>query len=841
MKFRFLVFFALLFLFVNLSTASAQIDSVIGQFTNSASESFAGGISGDGRLVVFESTGNLATESPRNADGNREIFIFDYAQRRIFQITDTKSLLTDRTKAPTFDNVKVEIVNVRPVISTNGRWIAFGSNATCAYPGTAQNPAIVSSTNPAFFDPNLVVEANNCIVGENNNLVNDGNTELWLYQIPALAPVDLSAGTEIPVTDLSAGTFTLATNTLPSRLPVAGSTTSAPVIANDNRDPSINDDGNFIAFVSNRDLKPCQGTASAGCGNKAPEFDNAEIFTYIRTLNTISQVTATPRGTAAAPIINYNPTISGTTAASGNMRVAFGSNAENPVIGMTGGNNTDRNEEIYFTDLNANGAPTATARQITQTTPANPGGVVNILNYGRRMSRDGRYIAFDSFAQLETSGAPIQTSFALYLYDATAMTFRLIGPRSDADSAATGGDIQHYPNFTDTDAGGTPATLVLQTRLNIRADGTIPTTAADGLNPEAERPTQIYSYPLNVPANTATFTRLTKFPVPSVFLASVQPLTSNSLSRMVFNLARTEVGTGNFDLLSEGYYLLIPAAVSQSATALNFFTGASRIPVSASPVPTPSPTATPSPSPSPSPSPTPQTPAAVQGLSPGMLAIVDFTNSFAQPAIALTAVGSLQRSFTLPIELGGVTLTIGGAAAGLKSVSRDQITFVVPPGLAPRTEPYPIVINNNGSVVKGTMTLVPTRPDVFTFSEIPAPNGRARVFNATNRVLTREPFNVTTLRFRGGRRVPTVLRLFLTGVQGAAPANFTIRIGNVQIPASQILTGAVLVEPGVYTVDFTLPAGLDMAGDQPIVVSLVVAGVTYSARLDDTAPRVRIL
>jgi Tol biopolymer transport system component len=128
-KFHIFLFLAIIVFAANLSTVSAQADSVIGQITSSAQESFAGGISGNGRLVVFESTGNVATENPRNADGNREIFIFDYAQRRIFQITDTRSLLTDTTKAATNDNIKVAIVNLRPVISNDGRWIAFGSNA----------------------------------------------------------------------------------------------------------------------------------------------------------------------------------------------------------------------------------------------------------------------------------------------------------------------------------------------------------------------------------------------------------------------------------------------------------------------------------------------------------------------------------------------------------------------------------------------------------------------------------------------------------------------------------------------------------------------------------------
>ena len=71
-------------------SAFAQADTFVGQITSSVAETFIGGVSGDGRFVVFESRGNLATENPRNTDGNLEIFLFDYAQRRIFQITDTK-------------------------------------------------------------------------------------------------------------------------------------------------------------------------------------------------------------------------------------------------------------------------------------------------------------------------------------------------------------------------------------------------------------------------------------------------------------------------------------------------------------------------------------------------------------------------------------------------------------------------------------------------------------------------------------------------------------------------------------------------------------------------------
>ncbi len=819
MKFHIFVFLAFIIFLANLSSVSAQADSVIGQITSSAQESFAGGISGDGRLVVFESTGNIATENPRNADGNREIFIFDYAQRRIFQITNTKSLLIDTTRSPVLSNIKVEILSLRPVISSDGRYIAFGSNATLAFPGTSTLPAITSATNPGNFDANAYTDASG-----NNSLSNDGNTEMWLYQIPSVSAANLSSGAEIPVTDLSAGTFTRVTNTAPSRLPAAATTTSGAVVADDNREATIDNNGNYIAFVSNRDLV-AGGNSST---NNASPNNNDEIFSYFRGGSIISQVTQTPRGTISAPIYNGNPSISGN-----GLRVAFLSNGDNPIVGMTGGTNSDNNIEIFYTDLSATtGAPSANRTQVTKTVRTTAGQIINVLDLGRRMSLDGRYIAFESYADLAVNQSTNLASFALYLYDTQTATFRQIGPRSDADSGASGGDVQHYPGFTDYGSNGAPATLVLETRLNIKADGTVAATEADGLNPDTNRPTQLYSYRLD----TATFTRLTKFPSPTFLLGSTQPIPSNSLRRMTFTLALTEIGTGNSDFANEAYYFLLPVVTATpTAPTLNYFTGASRQVVSASPVPTP----TPGPTPTPSPSPTPVTPSAVQGVSPGMLAIVDYTSGTA--LAPQTAVGSLQRRFTLPIELGGVSVTVNGAAAGIKSIAKGEVFFVVPPALttsATAGTVYPIVINDNGVAVKGSITLVPTRPDVFTFSAVPGPNGRARIFNATNRVLTTEPFVVRTVKIKGGVRVATVFRVYLTGVEGAPSTAVSIRAGGI---TATTVGAPVLREPGVYSIDFTLPATAQGAGDVPIIVTVTIGDAIYQSRLDDTAARFRIL
>ena len=818
MKIRIIFLFLIVLTLGSLTSISAQVNSVIGQITSSGNQSFAGGISGNGRFVVFESDGNLATENPRNSDGNREIFIFDYAQRRIFQITDTKSLLNDTTVAPGILNTKVLVDNNRPTISNDGRWIAFSSNATTSTPAAPDN------TNPGNFDANSFTSSAGA-----NVLTTDGNTEMWLYQVPAAPSVDLTSGAEIPLTNLTGGSFIRVTNTAASRLPIPASETRLfPFIADDNHDASINDDGNVISFGSTRDLV-------SSVGNASPD-DNDEIFTYIRSSNTLSQITKTTRGSASNPIYAADSTISGN-----GQRVSFFSNADNPIVGMTGGANSDNNFEVFYADLNANGTPAAAKIQITKTARVNPGDIVNILSFGRRMSRDGRYIAFDSYGDLANeNGGSNQTSFALYLYDTANGSFRRVGPRSTADTLAIGGDVVHYPGFSDYDANGVAQTLIFESRLNFTGDGTAVSANDSGLNPDSQRPTQIYSVPIN-PIDVAAISRLTKLSVGinpftgDPISASTQPIPSNSSTRIAFNLPFVEVGTFNPNLAaSQAYYLLVPPVSSETTQALSYSTGASRLQVSQSPVPTP--TA--------SPSPTPQTPAAVQGLSPGMLAFVNYDVNSNPQVTPQTAVGSLGRRFTLPIQLSGVTMTINGAACGLKSVGNGEILFVIPRAInlnSTADTVYSVVININGKVTKDTITIVPTRPDIFLLSGIPMPNGRARIFNATNRVLTREPFTVTTIRRKGARRVQTVLRLFLTGVEGVPASFINIRIGNTELPISQIASDAVLREPGVYSVDFTLPDTFDKAGDVPIILSITVGGATYQTRLDDTAPQFRIL
>lgn len=143
--------------------------------------------------------------------------------------------------------------------------------------------------------------------------------------------------------------------------------------------------------------------------------------------------------------------------------------------------------------------------------------------------------------------------------------------------------------------------------------------------------------------------------------------------------------------------------------------------------------------------------------------------------------------------------------------------------------------------MKGWVTIVPGRPDVFRADGLIAPDGRAKLFNITNTVFRTEPFTVRTIKRKGNMLVPTVLRVYLTGMELVASSVITIRIKDQVISGSNIRTGGTLIEPGIYTVDFDLPPGLDGAGDSPIIVTVFVEGVSFNSRLDDTSSRVSIL
>ena len=778
--------FALVLILGTSLLAQAQtIDPFVTQISSSDRETFVGGTSGNARFVVFESNGDIGTDKTstrNNADGNREIFLFDYAQRRIFQITNTTSTRVN-TALPDFppatatttptdrSNVLIEVSNNRPVLSNNGRWIIFSSNAA----------------NPASFDGS---DATNRAA-----LAADGNQEMWLYFVPNPPAAVLTDGSDVqPVFPLSGGEFTQLTNTPASRLPTRGTTSVAPFVADDNRNASSNDNSSVIAFVSTRNLT----------GNNAD--GNPEIFVFRRTgvspaTGTLQQMT----NTTGTNVFNENPSVSGVAAAT--TPIAFISNANIAIGGAS--NNADGNAEIYLGTTDATTA--AVTRQVTNTTlgAANGNVGVNILSFGRRLSRDGNLLAFESYADLAGNGA-VQTTSTVFMYNVAANSFTQVGPRAVNTSAV------RLPGFTDYNAAGTPSTIIFSSALNFTSTGALPTTASDGLNPNG-RP-QIFSAPVAAPT---TFTRITntpEFAFPAIGPPGIQAHTSDTRLRMSFSLSRTETGGGNSDNTTEGFYLFAPTTTESGGT-LSFFTGASNRPVTG-----PSPTA-----------------PAVAGLAPGMLGIVRSATALAPSAKLACPAGSSPdcasenlRRPSLPVELNSVSVSIGGSSAPLYFVSPGQINFVVPVGLVPNTgtNTYPFVVNNNGVVTRGTIQIVAIQPDIFTTTN--DAGGRAMVVSVDAQGAEfAEPFTV-----------PATLRIILTGVRGVVKSEVTVRIGTTDLTGAAILTDAVPrganQTPGFYQIDVAVPASLAGAGDVPVIVTVTRSSVTTASRDATTAPRIQI-
>lgn len=751
-------------------------------------------ISGDGRFIVFASRSNLNTVpgNKNNIDGNDEIFLFDYAQRHIFQITDTKDLSADPSLA---------MENWDPKLSNDGKYIVFSSRATTS------TPAVPNSTNPGNFDANNHSAA----------LLQDGNSEIWLYEIPAVTAIDLSEGVVPAFVDLSMGTFRQVTNTN-ARTPGSSAYT-------ENGKPVVDDRGCAVAFLSILNLT----------GNNIEEND--EIYAWTnersdcnnRTTPSLGQVTSMPRLSVPQGIPLYvgSPTLSGD-----GRRIAFFSNATNPVRGTLGGINPDFNGEIFFTDLNNAGNPTGQSRQVTNTNNVDPTLSINTFTGGgERISRNGRYLALESRWQLESANGSLQSSSALFVYDIDAVEgerFRQIGPRwlTDPGLAGNNPEVSRFPIFTDYDSNSEPGTVMFSSRVNMNSQGVVPSNPSEGLNPNSMRQAQVYSYPMV--NTTPSFTRLTN-PVATNYVAcrvtgsefagyfarcGRDPMVSNDGKRIVYP-QDLNLGTNNFD--RDFVYLINPSVttvIPPENNPLSYLTGASDMTISG------------------------ENPLAA-GLAPNMLGtvMVQLIHMTPEPISTVPTEISTSRKFNAPIELRGARVSIDGYAAQLRGIRKGEINFIVPEEVGEGNKP--VTINYKGKILQGTVNIVGTQPDVLRTQACPCPvGGRTKIFNVTMpNNPTGEPFTISTITPNGPQ--PTRLRAYVTGIKGATTSSISLQIGNVTVP--EIIGNPQESDfPGVYTIDFILPASLNAAGDVPLIVTNTINGQTHQSRSAATAAKFNI-
>lgn len=129
---------------------------------------------------------------------------------------------------------------------------------------------------------------------------------------------------------------------------------------------------------------------------------------------------------------------------------------------------------------------------------------------------------------------------------------------------------------------------------------------------------------------------------------------------------------------------------------------------------------------------------------------------------AQTSVFALGVDGRLPYELAGVSVTVGGRAAGLLSVSPSLITFYVPAEAAPG-EAEVVVTSQDGYVSRGTTVVTSVAPGLFATSGDGA--GAGTIMNAAT--FARGTFEVTTAAaLTSDKR--TRLMMFASGISTVA-------------------------------------------------------------------------
>ena len=138
-------------------------------------------------------------------------------------------------------------------------------------------------------------------------------------------------------------------------------------------------------------------------------------------------------------------------------------------------------------------------------------------------------------------------------------TFKLAAPRA----LAFPGDVIHFPTFTDYDGSLAPGAIVFASALNFKADGTFPPAAEDTTSwskPGSQRKRQAESdlcYAVAIHYSQCVCAIIKESNQLGGLVPGINPLSSNTRSRIAFTLAATELGGGNGpgDDSNEVFYL----------------------------------------------------------------------------------------------------------------------------------------------------------------------------------------------------------------------------------------------------------------------------------------------
>ncbi|WP_125730857.1 beta strand repeat-containing protein [Microcystis viridis] len=318
-------------------------------------------ISGDGRFLAFVSEANNLV--PGDTNSTNDIFVHD---RQTGQTTRV-SVTSDGTEAVN-DQFSFQSNSFSPTISSDGRFVAFVSQATNLVPGDA------NSADDIFVHDRQTGQTTRVSVASNGSqtgsfldsisptISGDGRFVAFVSEANNLVSNDTNSADDIFVHDRQTGQTT--------RVSVASNGAQTDSFR-DSDSPVISGDGRFVAFVSR-------------ATNLVPSDTNSadDIFVHDRQTGQTTRVSVASNGTQANGD-NATPSIS----ADGRY-VVFASSATNLVAGINGG--------IFLHDRQTG--------QTTNVVVGLGGAQGNGASSNPIISSDGRYVVFQSAASNLVTG-----------------------------------------------------------------------------------------------------------------------------------------------------------------------------------------------------------------------------------------------------------------------------------------------------------------------------------------------------------------------------------------------------------------------------------------------------
>lgn len=195
---------------------------------------------------------------------------------------------------------------------------------------------------------------------------------------------------------------------------------------------------------------------------------------------------------------------------------------------------------------------------------------------------------------------------------------------------------------------------------------------------------------------------------------------------------------------------------------------------------------------------------------------------------------SAASALPLPIELGGVSVSVDGKPAGLFFVSANQLNILVPAGLQPGKAQVAIELNDE-VIALGVLTLSEIAPSLFTADA----SGKGIPAGVALRVKSNGQQSYEALaRFESGKAVPVVitrrsgesvfLLLFGIGIRTAPDSdgntgngvaeNVTVTIGGVNVPVSY--AGRAPGFAGLDQLNIQLTSNVPAGNNLPLVVKV---------------------